>query len=146
MLTVFPFTVFELNSLKAVMCSARLPSRRAVSCFVLCCAAVLPRVKGQTSAVKGFTRAAPLEAITADDVHFLRFFMGPNDKVIVEDVQNNTANFVGTGVEVGNSIIYGIDKVMLSGKEGRRWCVDQTFATLPLCWQVMAPRLTLPCK
>jgi uncharacterized surface protein with fasciclin (FAS1) repeats len=79
---------------------------------------VLPRVKGQTSAVKGFTKAAPLEAITADDVHFLRFFMGPDNKVIVEDVQNNTANFVSSGVAVGNSIIYGVDKVLLSGKEG----------------------------
>lgn len=81
------------------------------------CSAVLPRVKGRAADVKPHTKAAPLEAITADDVHYLRFYMGPNDKVVVEDVQNNTANILGSGQEVGNVIIYGVDKVLLSGKK-----------------------------
>lgn len=85
---------------------------------MLCCTAVIPRVKGQTSDVQGYTKAAPLEAVTADDVHFLRFFMGPDNKVVVQDVQNNTAKIVSKGVDVGNTIIYGLDKVMLSGKKG----------------------------
>lgn len=77
---------------------------------------MLPRVKGRKADVKGSTRAAPLAAITADDVHFLRFYMGPDDKqVVVEDVQNNTASIVSGPQEVGNVVIYGVDRVLLSG-------------------------------
>lgn len=82
----------------------------------LSCPAVLPRIKGRIADVKGTTKSEPLEAITADGDHFLKFYMGPRDKeVIVEDVQNNTASILAAGTEVGNVIIYPIDRVMLSG-------------------------------
>jgi len=68
--------------------------------------------------VKGMTQAQPLEAITADGNHFLKFFMNPDGKVVIQDVQNNTASVVGPGVEVGNVMLYGIDKVLLSGEQG----------------------------
>lgn len=85
----------------------------ALSCAVL---AVLPRIKGKKDDVKNFTRSAPLEAITADGHSFLRFHMGPNNTVVLVDVQNHTATITGAGTEVGaNVIIYSIDKVMLSG-------------------------------
>jgi len=83
---------------------------------------VLPRVKGRVSDVKDATPAKPLEAVTADNYHFLKFFMGPKDAVVIQDVQNNTAQITGRGVEVGNVMIYGIDKVLLSG---------DVFLTLP---------------
>lgn len=54
-------------------------------------------------------------AITADDTHFLKFHM-EGDKVKLEDVQNNTANLLTQGTEVGNTIFYGIDRVLLSGE------------------------------
>lgn len=85
-------------------------------CIALGCAAVLPRIKGKIDDVKGTTRSAPLEAITADGHSYLRFHMGPNNTVVMVDVQNNTATIKGAGTEVGaNVIIYPIDKVMLSG-------------------------------
>jgi uncharacterized surface protein with fasciclin (FAS1) repeats len=77
---------------------------------------VLPRIKGRIADVKGASKAAPLEAITADGDHFLRFYMAPGDKVVVQDVQNNTATVTAAGTEVGNVIIYPLDKVMLSGE------------------------------
>jgi hypothetical protein len=80
------------------------------------CCAVLPRVKGKTSDVSGFTKEQPLKGISADRTHFLKFYMGPGDKVIIEDVQNNTASFVADAIDVGNVTIYGIDKVLLSGE------------------------------
>lgn len=67
--------------------------------------------------MKGMTQDKPLEAITADGNHFLKFFMSPEDKVVIQDVQNNTANVVGPGVEIGNVMLYGIDKVLLSGEQ-----------------------------
>lgn len=77
---------------------------------------MLPRIKGKIDDVKGTTRSAPLEAITADGHSYLRFHMGPNNTVVMVDVQNNTATIKGAGTEVGaNVIIYPIDKVMLSG-------------------------------
>jgi uncharacterized surface protein with fasciclin (FAS1) repeats len=82
---------------------------------VLCCA-VLPRIKGQASDVKGYSRSKPLEAITADGSHYLQFFMAPGGQVVLQDVQNNTATVLGKGREVGNTMLYSIDRVLLSGK------------------------------
>lgn len=81
---------------------------------------MLPRVKGKAADVQGATEAKPLEAITADGQHFLNFFMNPKepDRVLVKDVQGNTGKVLkDSGSEVGNVAIYGIDTVMLSGKE-----------------------------
>lgn len=82
---------------------------------MLCCA-VLPRIKGQASDVKGYSRSQPLEAITADGTHYLQFFMTPENEVVLQDVQNNTAKVLSKGREVGNTMLYSIDKVLLSGK------------------------------
>lgn len=81
---------------------------------VTCCA-VLPRIKGRASYVQGASRQQPLAALTADGAYFLNFFKGPDNKILVQDVQNNTAQVLGKGTEVGNVIFYGVDKVLLSG-------------------------------
>lgn len=88
---------------------------RAAPCCAVFPPAVLPRVKGRASDVKGATKDQPVVAITADDTHFLKFHM-EGDKVKLEDVQNNTANLLTQGTEVGNTIFYGIDRVLLSGE------------------------------
>jgi uncharacterized surface protein with fasciclin (FAS1) repeats len=66
--------------------------------------------------VKGFNRSQPLEAITADGTHYMQFYIAPGNAVVLQDVQNNTANVLGNGTEVGNTMLYSIDKVLLSGK------------------------------
>lgn len=95
---------------------------------------MLPRIKGKPSDVQGATRKQPLVALSADNTHVLRFWMEPGSKVMMEDMQGNTAMLLTKGVDVGaNIVIYGVDRVLMSG----RWlnnglgtgCVDQLQCT-----------------
>lgn len=83
---------------------------------------MLPRIKGTTSLVTSAkpppTKANPLIGITADNIHALKFYLANNSRIVVEDLQGNTAGVVPgkANINVGSSVIHGIDKVMLSGE------------------------------
>jgi hypothetical protein len=59
--------------------------------------------------------ANPILGLTADGLYHLRFYL-ENGKVVIKDVQGNTARVVKPDIDAGYSVIHGIDKVMLSGE------------------------------
>jgi hypothetical protein len=82
-------------------------------------AAVIPRVKANKSSLTSLKplpdNANPVLGLTADGVYHLRFYL-ENGKVVIKDVQGNTARVVKGDIDAGYSIIHSIDKVMLSGE------------------------------
>jgi hypothetical protein len=59
--------------------------------------------------------ANPILGLTADGLFHLRFYL-ENGRVVIKDVQGNTARIVKPDIDAGYSVIHGIDKVMLSGE------------------------------
>lgn len=78
---------------------------------------VLPRVRGRASDVRNHTKAAPLEARTADGAYSLRFYWDARDnQVVVQDVHGGTAEVIKQAIDAGPLvIIHGLDAVLRNG-------------------------------
>jgi hypothetical protein len=104
-------------------------------------AAVIPRVKANKTTLttlKPLPDAAnPVLGLTADGVYHLKFYL-ENGRVVIKDVQGNTARVVKPDLDAGYSVIHGIDKVMLSGEFRMQDIKCKCSTYLLLAWLLQA--------